>query len=95
MPNGTLCGKAVVQLALADEAGVPASEAQQKVVDEVGLPKSYLITADRLADARKMPTVAEAEEMGIIGNHARQEAEPQPRRSGVFEYLKGFVTSSS
>lgn len=94
MPNGTLCGKAVVELALADEAGIPAPEAQQKVVKEVGLPKSYLITEDRFAEVRKLPTVAEADAMGVIGNHARQESKPQPRPSGVFAYLKSFVTSS-
>ncbi|KAK0642741.1 hypothetical protein DIS24_g8756 [Lasiodiplodia hormozganensis] len=94
MPNGTLCGKAVVELVLSDEAGVPASEAQQKVVKEVGLPKSYLITEDRFTEVRKLPTVAEADAMGAIGNHARQESKPQPRTSGVFEYLKSFVTSS-
>ncbi|KAH7063166.1 FAD dependent oxidoreductase [Macrophomina phaseolina] len=91
MPNGTLCGKAVVELALADEAGMPAAEAQKQVVERVGLPKAYLITDDRLAEARKLPTVAEAEALGVIGNHARQEAEPQKRKSGVFDYVKRFV----
>lgn len=91
MPNGTLCGKAVVELALADEAGVPAAEAQKQVVETVGLPKAYLITDHRLAEARKLPTVAEAEALGVIGNHARQEAEPQKRKSGVFDYVKRFV----
>ncbi|KAL1627908.1 hypothetical protein SLS54_002175 [Diplodia seriata] len=95
MPNGTLCGKAIVELALADQDGVPASEAQQKVVKEVGLPKAYLITEDRFAEVRKMPTVAEADALGAIGNHARQEAQPKPRTSGIFEYVKSFVTSSS
>ncbi|GME46321.1 FAD dependent oxidoreductase [Neofusicoccum parvum] len=94
MPNGTLCGKAVVELLLADEQGVPASEAQQKVIEEVGLPKSYLITEDRLVTVRELPTVAEADATGAIGNHARQEAKPGKRQSGVFEYLKSFVTSS-
>ncbi|KAF4312158.1 FAD dependent oxidoreductase [Botryosphaeria dothidea] len=77
MPNGTLCGKAVVELLLAEQAGVPAADAQKQVVEKVGLPKSYLITEQRLAAVRKLPTVAEADAMGAIGNHARQEAEPQ------------------
>ena len=35
MPNGTLCGKAVVELLLADAEDVPAADAQKKVVKEV------------------------------------------------------------
>lgn len=94
MPNGTLCGKAVVELLLADEQGVPAEEARQQVVEKVGLPKSYLITEKRLAEARKLPTVAEADAQGSIGNHARQEAKPGKRQSGVVDYLKSFVWSA-
>ncbi|KAK8176409.1 FAD dependent oxidoreductase-like protein [Phyllosticta citribraziliensis] len=73
MPNGTLCGKAVVDLLLAEEAGLSPAAARDKVVHDVGLPRSYLVTDERIQAARALPTVHEAEALGAIGNHARQE----------------------
>ncbi|KAK8185199.1 FAD dependent oxidoreductase-like protein [Phyllosticta capitalensis] len=75
MPNGTLCGKAVVDLLLSEEAGLDPGAARDKVVKDVGLPRSYLVTDERLTAARALPTVHEAEAMGAIGNHARQAQE--------------------
>ena len=53
MPNGTLCGQAVVELALADEKGVPVEEAQRHVVEKIGLPVGYLITPERVDAVRR------------------------------------------
>ncbi|KZV94425.1 hypothetical protein EXIGLDRAFT_767168 [Exidia glandulosa HHB12029] len=72
MPNGTLCGKAIVELLLAHEQGVPAADAEQHVVEKVGLPKRYLIAKERLRRAREMQTVEQADAMGIIGNHTNE-----------------------
>ncbi|KZT64541.1 FAD dependent oxidoreductase [Daedalea quercina L-15889] len=92
MPNGTLCGKAVVDLMLADEQGVAAAEAQMNVVESVGLPKSYLITEERIAKARKLPPVAKADAMGTFGSHAAPLADAE--KGGVVGYLKSFVWPS-
>ena len=87
MPNGTLCGKAIVQLMLADEQGIAAAEAQRNVVESVGLPESYLISEERIAEARKLPPVAKADAMGTFGSDAKE-------TKGVVEYLKSFLWSS-
>lgn len=58
MPNGTLCGKAVVDMLLGEEAGEDVIVLQQNMVKNGEIPSSYLITPERLAKARSVPTVA-------------------------------------
>ena len=68
MPNGFLCGRAVVDMILAVEAGKSVWDAQNAVVNGIyGLPRSYLVTDQRIRRARKFPTVAEADEKGWMG----------------------------
>lgn len=81
MPNGTLCGKAVVDMLLAAERGVSTHETQRRLVAESGLPRAYFISKDRIDRARALPSVKEQDEIGMVGNHspeflkrARQEA---------------------
>ena len=62
MPNGTLCGKAAVQMLLAEEGGQDLEQVQQEMVQNGDLPRSYLVTDARLESARKLPTVAVQEE---------------------------------
>lgn len=58
MPNGTLCGKAVVDMLLGEEAGDDVIALQQKMVKNGEIPSRYLITAERIAKARNFATVA-------------------------------------
>lgn len=66
MPNGTLCGKAVVDMVLADEAGEDVLALQQTMVKEGDIPESYIITKERIAKARMWPTVAVQEREGVV-----------------------------
>ncbi|KAF2714472.1 FAD dependent oxidoreductase [Pleomassaria siparia CBS 279.74] len=66
MPNGTLCGKAVVDLVLADEAGDDVLALQEKMVKDGDIPQSYIITKERIAKARLSPTVAVQDREGLI-----------------------------
>ncbi|KAF2138999.1 uncharacterized protein K452DRAFT_290096 [Aplosporella prunicola CBS 121167] len=76
MPNGSLCGKAVTELLLASDEGIASSAAHERVISAVPLPRSYLITEERIAKARRLPSVEQADRDEAIGNHARQEGEP-------------------
>ncbi|ORY12986.1 FAD dependent oxidoreductase [Clohesyomyces aquaticus] len=57
MPNGTLCGKAVVDMMLGEEAGEDVYALQAKMVQKGEMPKSYIISKERIAKARMWPTV--------------------------------------
>lgn len=57
MPNGTLCGKAVVDMVLGEEEGRDFAEVQKEMVERGDIPKSYLITPERFVKARLWPTV--------------------------------------
>jgi len=65
MPNGTLCGKAVVELVLAHEVGENVLALQEKMIKDGDIPRSYIITKERIAKARLWPTVAVQDERGI------------------------------
>lgn len=70
MPNGTLCGKAVVDMVLAAEQGISARQTQEKLVAEGNLPRAYLITENRINRARTLPSMKEQDEIGMVGNHS-------------------------
>lgn len=65
MPNGTLCGKAVVDMVLGEAAGAHIADVQAQMVEKGDIPKSYLITAERLEKARLWPTV-EQQDQGAV-----------------------------
>ena len=65
MPNGTLCGKAVVDMALGEAAGEDVGALQEKMVKEGHLPESYLITPERIQKARLWPTVEVQDKEGV------------------------------
>jgi glycine/D-amino acid oxidase-like deaminating enzyme len=73
MPNTTLCGKAVVDMVLGCEAdgseGVEALGAlQDKMVREGDIPRSYLITEERIERARRLQTVEVQDRAGVHMN---------------------------
>ncbi|KAF2184092.1 FAD dependent oxidoreductase [Zopfia rhizophila CBS 207.26] len=65
MPNGTLCGKAVVDMALGEQSGENVHVLQEKMVESGDIPRAYLITKERIAKARLFPTVTVQEQEGI------------------------------
>ncbi|KAI4721287.1 FAD dependent oxidoreductase [Aureobasidium sp. EXF-10727] len=52
MPNAWLCGKSVATMVLADDVDVAVDKAVEQ-----GLPRAYLMTAERIQRARKLDTV--------------------------------------
>jgi len=62
MPNGTLCGKAVVNMVLAKDGGKDLNALQATMVEEGDLPKAYIITRERFDAAMALPTVAVQDE---------------------------------
>jgi len=66
MPNGTLCAKAVVDMVLGDAAEGEGFGALLKgMVQRGDIPKSYLISEERIARAREWPTVAVQDREGF------------------------------
>lgn len=68
MPNGTLCGKAVVDMVLGEESGEDLQNLQERMVQKGDIPKSYIISKERIAKARLFPTVEVQERQGIHMN---------------------------
>lgn len=67
MPNATLCGKAVVEMVLAQECGVAVDEIQNKIVTDGNLPKAYAITQERIERCKFIDSVQVQDEKGIVG----------------------------
>lgn len=68
MPNGTLCGKAVVDMMLGEGEGKELGALQQEMAEEGAIPKSYVLSKERMEEARKMKTVAQQDEEGVPMN---------------------------
>ena len=67
MPNGTLCGKAVVEMVLAQESDVAVDEVQDKLVVDGNLPKAYVITPERMERCKDIDSVEVQDQKGIVG----------------------------
>lgn len=69
MPNTTLCGKAVVNMLLSEEAGEDLNTMQARMVDEGNLPRSYILTKERVEQTRaRFLTVQQQDEQGVHMN---------------------------
>ncbi|KAH7377637.1 FAD dependent oxidoreductase [Pyrenochaeta sp. MPI-SDFR-AT-0127] len=68
MPNGTLCGKAVVDMVLGQEEGHELSALHEQMVEKGHLPKSYILTKERIEKARSYLTVQQQDETGVHMN---------------------------
>lgn len=66
MPNGTLCGKAVVDMVLGEKAGETVEALQEKMIKNGDLPSSYVITKGRIAKARQLATVEVQDREGLF-----------------------------
>jgi len=67
MPNGTLCGKAIVDMALAELNSEDVKLVEETLVKDGKIPKSYLISRERMERARGLPTVEVADREGALG----------------------------
>ena len=67
MPNGTLCGRAVVEMALAEDSGVAVNEVQDKLVAGGNLPKAYVITRERMERCKDIDSVQVQDQKGFVG----------------------------
>lgn len=68
MPNGTLCGKAVVDMLLGEEEGKELGDLHEQMVEKGHLPKSYIITKERIERARSYLTVQQQDDTGVHMN---------------------------
>ncbi|KAL9103454.1 MAG: hypothetical protein Q9163_001517 [Psora crenata] len=57
MPNGTLCAKAVVEMLLSEEGGVPAGYVEERLIETRDLPRSYFITDERIKRCTRFDSV--------------------------------------
>lgn len=72
MPNGTLCGKAVVEMMLARTQGVAIEEVQEELIRNGDLPRCYVISKERMLRCKELDSVAKQEEHGLDGARFRK-----------------------
>ena len=70
MPNGTLCGKAVVEMVLAQDSGVAVDAVQNKLVTDGNLPRAYVITKERIERCRDIDSVQVQDQKGMSGRRS-------------------------
>jgi glycine/D-amino acid oxidase-like deaminating enzyme len=68
MPNGTLCGKAVVDMVLGESDGKDLTTVHEEMVQRGDIPKSYILTKERIERARQMLTVQQQDAQGVHMN---------------------------
>jgi glycine/D-amino acid oxidase-like deaminating enzyme len=68
MPNGTLCGKAVVDMVLGESDGKDLTTVHKEMVQRGDIPKSYILTKERIERARQMLTVQQQDAQGVHMN---------------------------
>jgi glycine/D-amino acid oxidase-like deaminating enzyme len=68
MPNGTLCGKAVVDMVLGEQEGREHAEVVKSMVKAGDIPGSYVLSKERIERARKGLTVLQQDEQGVHMN---------------------------
>lgn len=67
MPNGTLCGKAVVEMMLASMQGMAVEDVQEDLVQSNDLPRSYVISRERISRCRELDSVEVQDRKGEAG----------------------------
>ena len=64
MPNAMLCGKAVIEMMLAQGRGMTSLDVQERLVKNGDLPSSYLITEERIERCKQLDSVEVQEQKG-------------------------------
>ncbi len=67
MPNGTLCGKAVVEMMLAPMQGMAIEDVQEELVRSGNLPRSYIISRARILRCKELDPVEMQDRNGEVG----------------------------
>ena len=67
MPNATLCGKAVVDMVLAQESGVSITDIQSSLVASGNLPAAYVVTLERIQRCKDIDSVQVQDQKGVVG----------------------------
>jgi hypothetical protein len=67
MPNGTLCGKAVVEMMMASRNDISIEHIQEKLVQDGNLPRSYLISRARMMRCKQLDSVEVQDRKGEVG----------------------------
>lgn len=67
MPNGTLCGKAVVDMMLAPIRGKAIEDVQKELVQSGNLPESYIISRARVLRCKELENVEVQDRNGEVG----------------------------
>lgn len=57
MPNGTLCGKAIVEMVLHAESEAPYEYVTERLVKTGNLPQAYVITEERMERCKTLESV--------------------------------------
>ncbi|KAF1840154.1 FAD dependent oxidoreductase [Cucurbitaria berberidis CBS 394.84] len=65
MPNGTLCGKVVVDMVLGEQSGEDLSALHEQMVKKGDIPRSYILTQERIDKARGLLTVRQQDAQGV------------------------------
>ncbi len=67
MPNGTLCGKAVVEMMLAPIQGKALEDVHEELVKSGNLPRSYIMSRARMLRCKELDSVAVQDRNGEAG----------------------------
>ena len=67
MPNGTLCGRAAVEMILGRESGAPGEYVEERLVTKGEIPRGYLVNEKRIEKCKGLPSVKEQVEIDAGG----------------------------
>ena len=67
MPNGTLCGKAIVEMVLGAESEAPYEYVTRRLVQTGDLPQAYVVTKDRIERCSKLDSVQAQDDKWQVG----------------------------
>ena len=67
MPNGTLCGKAIVEMVLGAESDGPYEYVTERLIDSGNLPQAYVITKERMERCKALDSVQAQDDKWKVG----------------------------
>ena len=67
MPNGTLCGKAIVEMVLEAESDAPYEYVTERLVKTGNLPQAYVVTKERIERCSALDSVQTQENEWQVG----------------------------
>ena len=67
MPNGTLCGKAIVEMVLGAESNAPYEYVTERLVKTGNLPRAYVVTKDRIERCSRLNPLQAQDDKWQVG----------------------------